>query len=511
MLKIGAGKRFLEELRKLDERLRKIKINTVVVDRETKDLKFNFICDKAVDKPLEEKMFNYLLAELPASFRSVSFSVRKIVSDKELIERRIVRFARENYPSVCSGLKESDVSVDIIGENVRYMLSLSPSAADYFKANGAFERINADLDRNFCDNFSGLCTVRECAEDDALPEDSVMRLGDVERVEHRAIRVTDVIPIDDAEQPADTAVYIEDATSEGEVTLCGRIVGIREKFTQKGKPFYIFDLDDTTGRIGGLYFTRAATLAKIQQLKEGDAVITEGFIDRYNGNLSYKIRKINRCTFPEHFEKVQKSGRSAASEYVRVFPQPVEEVKETDLFSVPAALPAALTENEFVVFDLETTGTDYTVDKITEIGAVRIRGGVITESFTTLVNPERLITEKITQLTGIDNDMVKDATTVEQVAGDFFKFTRGAVLVAHNADFDTKFIKFYSKPLEYFYTNKVVDTVQLAREVLPNLVNHKLNTVCEHFHIEFRHHRAFSDALATAEMFMELVKMKKTL
>ena len=239
MLKIGAGKRFLEELRKLDERLRKIKINTVVVDRETKDLKFNFICDKAVDKPLEEKMFNYLLAELPVSFRSVSFSVRKIVSDKELIERRIVRFARENYPSVCSGLKESDVSVDIIGENVRYMLSLSPSAADYFKANGAFERINADLDRNFCDNFSGLCTVRECAEDDALPEDSVMRLGDVERVEHRAIRVTDVIPIDDAEQPADTAVYIEDATSEGEVTLCGRIVGIREKFTQKGKPFYI--------------------------------------------------------------------------------------------------------------------------------------------------------------------------------------------------------------------------------------------------------------------------------
>lgn len=188
-------------MRKLDERLRKIKINTVVVDRETKDLKFNFICDKAVDKPLEEKMFNYLLAELPVSFRSVSFSVRKIVSDKELIERRIVRFARENYPSVCSGLKESDVSVDIIGENVRYMLSLSPSAADYFKANGAFERINADLDRNFCDNFSGLCTVRECAEDDALPEDSVMRLGDVERVEHRAIRVTDVIPIDDAEQP----------------------------------------------------------------------------------------------------------------------------------------------------------------------------------------------------------------------------------------------------------------------------------------------------------------------
>lgn len=511
MLKVGAGKRFLEELRRLDDRLKKIKIANIVIDKDARDLKFNFICDKAVDKPLEEKMFNYLLAELPDGFRSVSFSVKKIVSDKELVARRIVKFSRENYPSVCSGMKESDVDLDIIGENVRYTLRLSPAAADYFRRNNAFEKLNSDLEHNFCDNFSGLCVICERPEDDAPLEESVMRLNDVERVEHRAIRVSDVVPIDDAENPTDTAIYIEDATNEGEVTICGKIVGIREKFTQKGKPFYIFDLDDTTGKIGGLYFTRVATLAKIQQLKEGDAVITEGFLDRYNGNLSYKIRKINRCTFPTDFQKAQKTGRSAPAEYTCVFPQPVEDVKVTDLFTAPTALPEALTENEFVVFDLETTGTDYTVDKITEIGAVRVKGGVVTESFTTLVNPERMISEKITQLTGIDNDMVKDAPTFEQVAGDFFKFAKGTTLVAHNADFDTKFIKFYSKPLDFYYNNPIVDTVQLAREVLPNLANHKLNTVCEHFHIEFRHHRAFSDALATAEMFIELVKMKKSL
>lgn len=85
------------------------------------------------------------------------------------------------------------------------------------------------------------------------------------------------------------------------------------------------------------------------------------------------------------------------------------------------------------------------------------------------------------------------------------------MLVAHNADFDVKFMKHYSKPLDYYFRNKVKDTLQLAREVLPTLSNHKLNTVAEHFNVKFLHHRALSDAYATAQVFIELVKIKKTL
>ena len=83
--------------------------------------------------------------------------------------------------------------------------------------------------------------------------------------------------------------------------------------------------------------------------------------------------------------------------------------------------------------------------------------------------------------------------------------------MAHNADFDVKFMKHHARPFDYYFKNKVVDTVQLAREALPNLSNHKLNTVAEHFNVKFLHHRALSDAYATAQIFIELVKMKKTL
>lgn len=94
---------------------------------------------------------------------------------------------------------------------------------------------------------------------------------------------------------------------------------------------------------------------------------------------------------------------------------------------------------------------------------------------------------------------------------DFFKFTRGATLVAHNADFDVKFIKTQSKPFDYYYDNPVIDSCQFSRDTVPGLSNYKLNTVCDHFGIKFLHHRALSDAYATAEMFIELVKIKKTL
>ena len=97
------------------------------------------------------------------------------------------------------------------------------------------------------------------------------------------------------------------------------------------------------------------------------------------------------------------------------------------------------------------------------------------------------------------------------MVGDFFKFCDGAIIVAQNAQFDMGFVKYYSKPHEYFYNHRVLDTVTIAREMLPKLKNHKLNTLAEHFKIDLIHHRAWNDAYATAKIFIELIKMKKCL
>ena len=105
--------------------------------------------------------------------------------------------------------------------------------------------------------------------------------------------------------------------------------------------------------------------------------------------------------------------------------------------------------------------------------------------------------------------MVKDAPKISAVMPDFIKFIDGAVLVGHNAiDFDMKFIKRFASAEEYEVKNEVVDTLYLAREVLPQLRKHDLQTIADHFGITFHHHRALADAYCTAEAFIEMMKLK---
>ena len=145
---------------------------------------------------------------------------------------------------------------------------------------------------------------------------------------------------------------------------------------------------------------------------------------------------------------------------------------------------------------------------ITEIGAVKIIDGKVAEEFTTLVKPDYKITAENVAITGITEEMVKDSPKIGAVIPDFMKFIDGAVLVAHNADFDVKFIKRFAGAEEYEVKNKVMDSVELARATLPFLKRHDLHTVADHFGIAFRHHRALSDAYATAEAFVEMMKIK---
>lgn len=165
-------------------------------------------------------------------------------------------------------------------------------------------------------------------------------------------------------------------------------------------------------------------------------------------------------------------------------------------------------EDEFVVFDIETTGLSNKNDGITEIGAVKIKNNKIIDTFSSLVNPEQYIPEKIVELTGITNEMVKDQPTIEKVLPEFLKFVGNTPVVAHNADFDTGFIREKAKQYGINFNNTVIDTLKLARALLPNLKKHKLNIVAKELNISLEnHHRAVDDATATAEMFIKFIEM----
>lgn len=167
-------------------------------------------------------------------------------------------------------------------------------------------------------------------------------------------------------------------------------------------------------------------------------------------------------------------------------------------------------DDVFVVLDLETTGLNAEKDKITEIGAVKIVNGRITEKFSSFVNPEVPIPNFITKLTGITNEMVEDSPTIEPVMLEFLEFINGAVLVAHNAPFDMGFIKHNAKIMGEHVNNPVVDTLQLCRKMFPRLGRYKLNIVANHLNVELEnHHRAVDDSKATAGIFLKCMELLK--
>ena len=167
-------------------------------------------------------------------------------------------------------------------------------------------------------------------------------------------------------------------------------------------------------------------------------------------------------------------------------------------------------EGTYVVFDIETTGFSAVTDRIIEIGAVKVEDGKITDKFSTFVNPKRPIPFRITELTGITDEMVIDSPDIETILPQFIEFIGDAVLVAHNASFDVGFIEQNCKRQKIEADFTYVDTVALARVLLPALNRFKLDTVAKALNISLEnHHRAVDDAGCTAEIFVKFVQMLK--
>jgi len=164
-------------------------------------------------------------------------------------------------------------------------------------------------------------------------------------------------------------------------------------------------------------------------------------------------------------------------------------------------------EDEYVVFDIETTGLNNVNDKITEIGAVLIKNKKVVSKFNSLINPEMPIPDKIQKLTGITNEMVADAPKINEVLPEFLNFAGNRPLVAHNAMFDIGFIKYKASLLGIEVNNPVIDTLQLSRNLL-SINKHRLNNLCDYFGIKLlNHHRASDDAEAAALILIELFKL----
>ena len=303
------------------------------------------------------------------------------------------------------------------------------------------------------------------------------------------------------------------------VSICGRIENLVENHTKArvdedgkekaSKEYYTFELVDFSGRIRVVYFPGKANLQKFKKLEDGSEIVIFGNIeeDKFQSGLSVRPKVIN-LMIPEKGFYDRIYSMPVPTKYTKVFPEPYVETAQENLFGGYKEIENEyLLANDFVVFDLETTGVNYNTDKIIEIGAVKIVQGRMVETFGTLVNPERKIPADATKVNNITDEDVKDAPTLKEVMPDFFKFCDGCILVSYVIGFDFNFIEFHGKALGYAFTNKTDDAFVLAKQKLKGLKNYKLTTVAKHLGVSLENaHRAVFDAVATGEVMIKLLE-----
>lgn len=164
------------------------------------------------------------------------------------------------------------------------------------------------------------------------------------------------------------------------------------------------------------------------------------------------------------------------------------------------------THDNFVVFDVETTGFSSRLNKIIEIGAVKIKGSEIVDSFNILINPEESLSDEIINLTGITDSMLSDKETIDKVLPKFYSFIENSIMVAHNADFDMGFLQSKFKDIGINYVSPYVDTLELSRIEFPNVRSNRLGMVAKRLGVSLENaHRAVDDARATGEVFLKLL------
>ncbi len=366
----------------------------------------------------------------------------------------------------------------------------------------------------------------------------------------------------------DVPIELSQVVSEmGEITLHGQVIQFETREIRNEKTILMFAVTDFTDTITIKMFVRNEQLPELLgEIKKGAFLKIKGVttIDKYDGELTigsvHGIRKTadfrvrRKDTYPEkrvelhcHTKMSDMDGVSEAKALVKrahdwghpaiaitdhgvvqAFPEAnhyLETLDQDDpfkvLYGVEGYLVDDLTEivseageqsldDTYVVFDIETTGFSAIADKIIEIGAVKVTEGKIVERFSTFVNPKRPIPFKITNLTSITDEMVLDAPGIEEVLPSFLDFVGDAVLVAHNAGFDVGFIEQNCRYQDITPHFTSLDTVALARVLLPSLTKYKLDVVAKALGVSLEnHHRAVDDAAATAEIFVKFIEMLK--
>lgn len=476
-------------------------IVTLLVAADDYDSKLNDALRAKVDKIVREAV--------PEAY-DVHVVYKKTDTDERFIREKIFNYFYDSSPIMTAKIKDAPMEIETGFGTVKVSVGLPADVFSYAKSGEIDKGLAEYLETQIIEHVE---VELYRTEGNSVSSRKKIRKIDSVRPSVRLADITVVVPLIGAiaKKPA----YITDVGSKesDSVTVCGRIVSVEERKTQAGKEYFRFTLDDTTGRIDCLFFSRfPSQLERIRTyLLQDVCAVAEGNLkmDERSAKHVMFIRKISTCTIDYASITTDVVYKEVPDEYYTVEPTEYTESKQGSLFDEDGAVPDLL-QGKVVVFDLETTGLTPANCKIIEIGAVLMEDGIMRSVFSTLINPGVHIPEETSAVNHIYDEDVANAPSFEDVVGDFYKFVSGATLAAHNAPFDMSFITYHAEKYLYNFDNPVIDTLTLARKVLKKDRGVNLGALCERFGIDLTNaHRAVNDAIATAKVLKVLAGLDK--
>ena len=356
----------------------------------------------------------------------------------------------------------------------------------------------------------------------------------------------------------DQIVKIADLTPDyGKVAIEGKVISVDSRELKNGKTLAMFNVYDGTSTITCKSFVEAEKASTVmERLKEAKRLKISGNAQFDNfakelgviANIIVEIPDIEvakRMDFAKekrvelhlHTQMSQMDGVSSATDLIKrasswgmkaiaitdhgvvqSFPEAkkaadkfgIKVVYGVEAYLVPDDNAIDLSDgmdSEYIVLDIETTGLSFRTEKITEIGAVKVKDGEIVDTFECFVNPQIPIPQKIVEITHITDEMVKDAATIEEVMPKFLEFIGDLKLVAHNADFDVGFLKYNAETLGLKMDNEYIDSLKLSRQLYPEFKKHKLGMIAEKLGIKVENaHRALDDVKTLVQVFLKMLE-----
>lgn len=519
--------RILEENKELQSFIADIKYIEARLEKNSGRVRFIFVCRRELTRQERDTLEAQLKKH---EFGGYDFSCELLPDNinESILVARFGEYIKKEFYALYNGYSESDLGVSRLSGEKGYRmvykvrqenaaiieeLKLKSRAEEYF-GNITFAPVHVEIEKG--EEEVSFSSVTKSIEENQVKlrletlskPDKVVRVNKLEKITGKAV--------------TGKPVLISEIGGAGEkAVVCGSVTDIKMlDFSGKGYHFeciYKGSVKDPTGSISFSAFVSGEERKGWEKVREGEDVVVYGKLvnDSLRGNLNLNVYAAQYCEITGFPQQVIKN-RIPFDDYLIVKPEAyITQVQQNFFERSENEIPECLRGREFVFVDFETTGL-YESDRIVEIGAVKMRDGRIIEQFQTLVNPEMSIPAEASKINNIYDKDVETAPKLVHVIGDFYKFGYGSIMVAHNAEFDRKVLEREAYRVRYEFTNKWLDTLQLAKEFfsskerggVPFPRDYKLSTLTKVFGIEYQErHRALSDICVTAEVFVKIAQI----